>query len=111
MDIKSKRDQWGVGVLAYALLTGELPFQATTQEELNDKIKAGVPSFNGFEKLSKSARAFIEGMIKVDVTTRWTAEEAYNSNWIREMRDKKKVETSDEVDLKSTLKGLIALDN
>jgi len=50
-------------------------------------------------------------MIKVDVTTRWTAEEAYNSNWIREMRDKKKVETSDEVDLKSTLKGLIALDN
>lgn len=111
IDLKAKKDQWSVGVLTYALLTGTLPFKATKEQDLNNEIRAGTPSYEGFEKLSAAAKAFVENMIHVDVTTRWTAEEAYNSNWIREQRDARTQATIDEVDLKNTLKGLTALEN
>jgi len=87
IDLKAKKDQWSVGVLAFALLTGTLPFKATKEEDLNNEIRAGNISFDGFEKLTASAKAFILNTIHLDVTTRWTAEEAFNSNWIREQRD------------------------
>jgi serine/threonine/tyrosine protein kinase RAD53 len=36
---RSKRDIWSVGVLAFMLLSGKLPFEGTSDKEITDSIK------------------------------------------------------------------------
>lgn len=65
-------DLWSMGVVAYRLLTGEFPFTAATEEELEEKILSC--DYVSPEGVSRSAKAFIEGLIEPNVERRMTCE-------------------------------------
>jgi serine/threonine protein kinase len=112
--LKAKKDLWSVGVLAYALLSGGLPFVGTDPKninDINDKIRAGEVNYDSFKNVSESGKAFCKALLHLDVTTRWTAEEALNSAWVKEQREVRAGLAKDEADLKHTIIGLTKIEN
>ena len=56
-------DLWSLGVVTFALLSGDLPFKSYTAAELNKKIREAEYSFNGTvweNNVSELAKQFIE---------------------------------------------------
>ena len=65
-----------LGVTLYQLLTGDMPFDGSGQQEVFRKIKKG--SFKMPSRLSKDCQDLIGKMITVDLTKRITALECLN---------------------------------
>ncbi|GAA5900812.1 serine/threonine-protein kinase [Sporobolomyces salmoneus] len=79
-------DIWSVGIIAYLLLCGYLPFKA---QETNDLIRQCTRAAVRFEteyweKISDDAKAFCMALIQPDPAKRPTADQALKHKWLVE---------------------------
>jgi serine/threonine protein kinase len=86
-------DIWSLGACLFQVLTGRLPFEAETAQELFPKIKSGVIKLP--KHLSSECQDIIRKMLTVDPNKRITAAEAASHPWIVANK-KKEVEVSPE---------------
>lgn len=73
-------DVWSLGVIMFAMVTGQLPWTKRNQAELFAQIKQGqyvLPDW-----LSESCQSFISGLMTVDCKKRLTIEQAYHHEWL-----------------------------
>ncbi|KAK9385661.1 kinase-like domain-containing protein [Lipomyces mesembrius] len=82
----NKVDMWSIGCMVYVLLTGYLPFNGSTQEQLCNQIIAGEYSQQPLDdaKVSADANAFIRALLEVNPKKRLTAKAALLLRWLRE---------------------------
>jgi calcium-dependent protein kinase len=75
-------DMFSVGVTAYFLLTGMLPFDGPTDQETFDLISVGKFKFPSSLFLSDDAKDFIAKLLVVDPKKRLSAGKALNHPWL-----------------------------
>lgn len=73
-------DIWSIGVIAYVLLCGTVPFDDANLATLHGKIKAGNVKYP--DHLQSDARAFISSMLCVNVAKRATLEDIMSNPWL-----------------------------
>jgi calcium-dependent protein kinase len=87
-------DMWSIGVVAFMLLSGNMPFGGTCEAEVIRMIKACEYSFEGetWRTVSEEAKNFVSSLIRAIPGERLTAEEALNHAWLkREWEDHRKL--------------------
>ncbi len=96
----NKADVWAVGVLAYMLLSSQMPFFGRKRKEILDKISRCNYDFKGrrWTTVSRQAKNFICDMLTHNPKDRPTAEEARRSVWLN-MRLTSSVRTASEDDM------------
>ena len=75
-------DVWSIGVIVYAILTGQLPWTKRNQTQLFEQIKKGdykIPDY-----LSEDAQSFISGLMCVDYKTRLTIDQAISHPFMKD---------------------------
>lgn len=77
-------DMWSVGVIAYNVLTGEMPFRGRTDHEVMRAARRGDVNFTSdySRAMPRSARSLVIGLLTVDVDKRLTAAQALRHPWI-----------------------------
>ncbi|CAG9322411.1 unnamed protein product [Blepharisma stoltei] len=98
-----KCDMWSAGVITYILLAGYPPFEGTNDEEIIQKVKAGIFTFKGsaWNKVTEFAKDLIRHLL-VPEKDRYSAAEALNHPWIRDIN----INNIDNTKLQSTLQNL-----
>jgi len=78
-------DIWSVGVIIYFLLAGYLPFHNKDQNELFKVIRLGKYTFDSkyWSGVSTEATSLIVHLLEVDPTTRYTATQALQLDWFK----------------------------
>jgi calcium-dependent protein kinase len=75
-------DTWSVGVIAFILLTGKMPFTGT-DEEIGDRILNGKwDQSNNLWESQKEALEFVQGLLHLDPSKRLTATQALAHPWL-----------------------------
>lgn len=86
-----KGDIWSVGVIAYFIMTGELPFYAKTWEDLRHVIQStkGKIKFEGsaWNFITPTARNFIQLLLQLNSDERPSASEALKHPWFEGLQD------------------------
>lgn len=85
----TKCDMWSVGVIAYILLSGKMPFHGRNFKETFAKIVKGQWAFVGdvWEKsVSASAKDFIKQLLTMDPKHRPSAPEALQHPWVAKVQ-------------------------
>ena len=100
-----KCDIWSMGVTLYLLLCGFPPFTGKSTDIIFDKIKKGDYSFNfdEWKKISKNAKDLVKQMLSADFSSRISANDCLQHEWIKQFETEEKVEN--EV-LKSVLSNI-----
>ncbi|XP_051024046.1 sperm motility kinase 4A-like [Acomys russatus] len=78
----TKVDTWNMGVLLYFMVTGTLPFEGTTFQELGSQVLLGrydVPSY-----LSQELQDIIRCLLTVNPTERPTLKDIMEHPWLRQ---------------------------
>jgi len=80
----SQADLWSVGVIAYMLLSSQMPFYGRKRRHIVEQIMECKFDFKGrrWKRVSKQAKAFVEDLLVADPSERATADEAYQSLWL-----------------------------
>ena len=78
-----KRDVYSVGLIAYILLSGLMPFSGTTKAALAVQMERPL-AFAGprWARVSDDAKAFVRNLLSVEPSRRPTAEEALGDSWL-----------------------------
>lgn len=99
-DYNNRADVWAVGVLAYMLLSSQMPFYGRRRKEILDKIARCNYDFKGrrWTTVSKQAKNFIGDLLMHDPNERPSANEAKQSLWLN-MRLTSSVRTATEDDM------------
>jgi len=82
-------DVWGIGVIAYVLLCGGLPFFDRDEIELMNKIVSKPVTFTSkrWDKVSKEAQDFIKKLLEKNPKKRLTIEQAMAHPWMSTIND------------------------
>jgi len=99
-DYTNTADVWAVGVLAYMLLSSQMPFYGRRKKEILDKISRCNYDFKGrrWSTVSNPAKNFIADLLMHDASDRPSAREARQSLWLN-MRLTSSVRTATEADM------------
>ncbi|CBN76109.1 n/a [Ectocarpus siliculosus] len=78
-------DMWSIGVIAFVLLSGDMPFDTTTKQRLIKAVEDGRFEFSGrrWNRVSSEARSFIRHMMVKKPSGRYTAGQALQHSWIQ----------------------------
>jgi len=78
-------DMWAIGVITYVLLGGYLPFHDPDEWQLLKNVKTCKYKFDKrhWKGVSEEAKDLIRGLLTIDVTKRFTADQALNHSWVR----------------------------
>jgi calcium-dependent protein kinase len=89
-----KADMWSMGVIAYALLVGEMPFRGRAAEVVRKVKSSGPRSYSEkFFKLSTPARDFVKALLQRDPNRRPSARSALEHPWIATQERGRQTET------------------
>lgn len=79
----AKCDVWSIGVIVYAMLTGQPPFPQDSESSSLMLLKSQIPWVSScFKALSASAQSFLQGLIRVQPAERPSAVDCLNDPWI-----------------------------
>uniref|UniRef100_A0A7S2RV54 Calmodulin n=1 Tax=Rhizochromulina marina TaxID=1034831 RepID=A0A7S2RV54_9STRA len=85
---------WSIGVIAFMLISGDMPFPGRTDSAVIRKIEAGALKMAGkhWETASDASKEFIRNIIRVQPKERLTAEQALKHDWLlKEWDDYRKI--------------------
>ena len=82
-----KVDCWAVGVIAFQLLSGKMPFSARNDQSLYWSIRNNEPRFDLLGNVSRDAKRFIKACLTKEPRKRPDAEALLDYNWIKEQPD------------------------
>ena len=94
-------DLWGLGVLAYMMLSGQAPFSGDEDKDILKLVKIGKYDFlpkSAWKKVSAKAQDFITKLLVLDPAKRMTSQEALQHPWIVEHRERKVEATGQDSD-------------
>ena len=76
-------DMWSVGVMLYAMLSGQLPFSAETPAEIVERARTGdfSVSSDAWKRVSPQGIDLVRKLLVVDPKGRLTAKEALQHEW------------------------------
>lgn len=84
-------DLWAIGVMAYLLLSGELPFDGLDSDELEHAILKGDFHMSGavWTGISESAKSFVRELLSSNPAERPSADVALGRPWMSTVLDSK----------------------
>ena len=92
--LSSVVDVWAFGVVVYALLVGDLPFQHTFQPRVQMKILAGewdedaVKNATGSQGMEDEVLDIVHGCLDMDSDKRWDIAKILKSGWLKGCQEK-----------------------
>ena len=80
----NEADVWSVGVIAYMLLSSQMPFYGRKRQHIVEQILGGKYDFRGrrWRKIGEPAKDFVRDLLVVDPNERLDAERASSCVWL-----------------------------
>ena len=87
-------DVWACGILLYILLSGKVPFNGATRDEMLNAIKTAPVEFNDaiWSQISDEAKDLITKLLQKDMRDRISAEDALVHPWLHMKLDDKTID-------------------
>lgn len=80
----AQADIWSIGVIAYMLLSSQMPFFGRKRKHIVESIMKGSFDFKGrrWKRLSAQSKEFVKSLLVVDPEERLDADEALSDIWL-----------------------------